>query len=154
MAARAEKTERCGFRLASFIPYRIVALGHRISGALSAAYEGEGVTIPEWRVLAVVSQRDEMAARDVAQQTPMDKMAVSRAVVLLEAKGLVVRVPDAKDRRVYSLSLSAKGRTLFDRILKSALEFERELLAPFSAAEQAAFRSVLERLEDGVKERA
>ena len=133
--------------LAEFLPYRIVALGDRLSRRLARAYADEGVTIPEWRVLAVVSQKEKMAARDVVALTPLDKMAVSRAVSSLEEKGLVLRGEDKDDRRVALLSLSADGRAVFDRIARLALEFERRLLDDLSAEERRRFAATLDRLE-------
>ena len=134
--------------LDSFTPYRIVALGHAISGRLSKTYADENITIPEWRVLAVISQADSLAARDVVGRTPMDKMSVSRVVASLEAKDLVLRTPDQHDRRVNMLSLSSAGRALFERIEALALQFEDELLAALSPRELAAFETVMQKLED------
>lgn len=146
-ASTAAPEIETGLVLADFLPYRIVVLARLISRRLSRAYENENITIPEWRVLAVISQADAMAARDVVALTPMDKMAVSRAVASLEAKGLVRRRPDARDRRVYTLALSAQGRTLFERIARLAKAYEARLLSVFSADEIAAFKSALARLE-------
>lgn len=136
-----------GFVLSEFIPYRIVALGYRISRALSAAYEDEDLTIPEWRVLAVVAQAPAVAARDVAAQTPMDKMAVSRAVASLLKKHLVLRETGARDRRVQYLKLSREGRALFDRVAALAKDFEDRLVARLSKNELDAFKATLSRLE-------
>lgn len=137
--------------LGRFAPYRIVALGHAISGRLARAYAGENLTIPEWRVLAVVAQADALAARDVVGKTPMDKMTVSRAVASLEGKGVIVRLQSEADRRVNMLSLSKSGRALFDRVAVLALGFEDELLAGLSADERAAFDQLLTKLEARVQ---
>ena len=131
--------------LEEFAPYRIVALGHAISGRL--AYRGENITIPEWRVLAVIGEVDRVAARDVVRRTPMDKMTVSRAVASLEQKGFVNRAADAEDRRVSMLSLSSEGRKLFDRVAAMALDFEADLLSTLTPDEAAAFGAVMEKLE-------
>lgn len=136
------------FVLSDFLPYRIVALGDRLSRRLARAYAGEGVTIPEWRVLAVVSQKERMAARDVVAMTPLDKMAVSRAVAALEEKDLVRRMEDPDDRRVAILSLSPRGREVFLRIARLALEFEKALLDDLSPAERRQLQTTLSRLED------
>lgn len=136
-----------GFVLADFLPYRIVSVGHLISKCLAHAYESEELSIPEWRVLAVIAQKEFMAARDVVAQTPLDKMAVSRAVAQLEGKGLVARQADARDRRVYTLSLTASGAAMFRRVARAAMEYERALLAPLSAADRAQLKSLLARLE-------
>ena len=142
------------FVLSEFLPYRIVSLGDRLSRALAGAYADEGVTIPEWRVLAVISQEPRMAARDVVAKTPLDKMAVSRAVAALEDKGLVRRSEDPNDRRVALLSLSPEGRVIFNRIAALALDFERRLLDELSADEQKRLRATLARLEGAMTEPA
>jgi DNA-binding MarR family transcriptional regulator len=134
--------------LSDFLPYRIVVLGDRLSRRLAAAYADEGISIPEWRVLAVISQAEKMAARDVAALTPMDKMAVSRAVASLEEKGLVIRAGDRDDRRVFILSLSARGREVFSRIARRALEFEKSLVEQLTREERRSFRAALDRLDE------
>jgi DNA-binding MarR family transcriptional regulator len=140
-----------GLVLAQFLPYRIVALAHRVSRGLARVYESEDLTIPEWRVLAVVAQATATTARDVVALTPMDKMAVSRAVALLQRKGLVVRRSDVRDRRVYWLSLSQRGSALYHRVARLALGYERRLLAGFSPGERREFVEALSRLDAGAE---
>ena len=135
------------FVLSDFLPYRIVVLGHAISRNLAAAYEDEDLTIPEWRVLAVVAQASAMAARDVAALTPMDKMAVSRAVASLEQKGHVIRRTSEADKRVQTLALSREGRQIFDRVAALAGAYQEKILAPLRPEERKAFLSALATLE-------
>jgi len=142
------KPAAASFVLEDFAPYRIVALGHAISGRLSGVYRDENITIPEWRVLAVISQSPRVAARDVVSRTPMDKMTVSRAVASLEAKGFVDRQADDKDRRVSSLSLTREGRVLFDKIAVLALDAEIQILAALTPQERMMFLSTLSKLEE------
>jgi DNA-binding MarR family transcriptional regulator len=137
--------------LARFAPYRFAVLGRLMSQALAAAYRDEGLSIPEWRVLAVVSQRPAMAARDVVKQTPMDKMAVSRAVSSLEAKGLVAR-RKAKDRRVAEMELTDAGRQLFARIAKIAREYEQRVFGALGAGERETLFFLLDKLEARAQE--
>lgn len=137
-----------GLVLEEFLPYRIVVLGDRLSRRLARAYADEGISIPEWRVLAVISQEPRMAARDVAARTPMDKMAVSRAVAALEDKGLVTRSEDDDDRRVLVLALSREGREVFNRIARRAIAFERRLLERLNKDERRCFRAALDRLDE------
>ena len=150
-SAKAEDGERRAFVLDQFAPYRIVALGHAVSRRLARAYAGEDLTIPEWRVLAVISQADVLAARDVVRMTPMDKMMVSRASASLEEKGYVVRAPSGEDRRVMTLSLSPKGRALFDRVAALALSYEEDLLSALSPQERNVFDRALHKLAEHVE---
>ena len=139
------------FVLEEFAPYCIVVLGHAISGKLSNAYADENLTVPEWRVLAVVAQADAIAARDVVRQTPMDKMTVSRAVASLESKGFVNRAPDTRDKRVSTLSLSKEGRIIFERVAALAVTFEDEMLSALDANERRQFTATLSKLERKVR---
>jgi len=133
--------------LSQFIPYRIVVLGKKISERLAPLYEDEGVSIPEWRVLAVIAQYDDIAARDVVEQTPMDKMAVSRAVSSLEHREIVGRRASTIDARVSRLFLTKDGRRLFDRIADIALKFERELLVGLSLEDREKFEELISYLD-------
>lgn len=151
VSRKAKPGARRKLVLDQFAPYRIVALGHVISDRLSRVYRGENITIPEWRVLAVIGEATQVAARDVVKRTPMDKMTVSRAVASLEAKGYVGRAADAADRRVSMLSLTPEGRKVFDRIASLALSFEDDLMSTLEPEEAAAFRAALEKLEAQAK---
>lgn len=130
-----------------FTPYRIVALGHFMSGRLAEAYGDENISIAEWRVLAVVAQEEQIAARDVVAKTPMDKMTVSRAVASLEEKHLIIRTQSESDRRVNMMLLSDAGRKLFNRIAAAALDYEKRLLSALSPGEHTAFEAALAKIE-------
>ena len=52
--------------------------------AIAAAYFAHfGLTIPEWRVMAVLAANPGLSAAEVTARTAMDKVAVSRAVATL-----------------------------------------------------------------------
>ncbi len=68
-------------QLDRFIPYRLSVLTNTVSMVIASAYEREfGLTIPQWRVMAVLARYPELSAIEVAERTAMDKVAVSRAV--------------------------------------------------------------------------
>ncbi len=142
------------FVLSKFTPYRIVALGDKFAHALSDEYARDGITIAEWRVLAVVGGGGQgqppcggIAARDVVSQTPMDKMAVSRAIATLEAKTLIERSADPKDRRISRITLTGEGRNIFEKVVAIALRFEERLLAGLSEHERRLFLELFDRVE-------
>jgi DNA-binding MarR family transcriptional regulator len=139
-------SERPRLKLTEFTPYRIVALGRRMSEELGQAYRNEGISIPEWRVIAAVAQAPSVAARDVVAMTPMDKMAVSRAVGSLEVKGLIERQP-AEDRRVAALQLTARGEFVYQRVAAIALRYEDQLLRRLPPDDRRAFLEGLSALE-------
>lgn len=134
--------------LEHFVPYRLSVLANTVSAALAGAYARRfGLTIPQWRVIAVLARVPGLSAADVAERTAMDKVAVSRAVLGLTRAGRVSRKLAASDRRRSVLSLTARGRAVYRRIVPLALAYERRLLAELSPVEQMQFVTLLARLQ-------
>ena len=116
-----------------FLPYRLSVLSNIVSTAISGAYEKRfGLTIPEWRVMAVLATTPGLSAAEVAQRTAMDKVAVSRAVASLLRARRVVRQTARADRRRSLLRLSAAGQKVYAQVVPVALDYERDLLAPLA----------------------
>ena len=116
-----------------FLPYRLSVLSNIVSTAISGAYEKRfGLTIPEWRVMAVLAMTPGLSAAEVAQRTAMDKVAVSRAVASLLREHRIVRQTARADRRRSLLRLSAAGEKVYAQVVPMALDYERDLLAPLS----------------------
>ncbi len=128
--------------LDTFLPYRISVLANVMSSAIAAAYEERfKLTIPEWRVIAVLSRYPGLSAREVAQKTRMDAVAVSRAVNRLLRAGRLRRAIAQDDRRRSVLQISAAGATVYREVAPLALDFERALCEVLHAAD----REVLDR---------
>jgi len=122
-----------------FLPYRLSVLSNIVSTAISGAYEKRfGLSIPEWRVLAVLAMTPDLSAAEVAQRTAMDKVAVSRAVASLLKQRRIVRQTARADRRRSLLRLSVAGRKVYAQVVPVALHYEQDLLAPLSKQDRAA----------------
>lgn len=141
--------------LEQFLPYRLSVLTNIISNSIAATYgERFGLTIPGWRVMAVLGRFPGLSAAEVAQRTAMDKVAVSRAVSqLLHAERLERRFAD-DDRRRSELRLSAKGREIYDQVVPLALDYERALLASLSAEDRRGLDHIVGLLTDRAQELA
>jgi DNA-binding MarR family transcriptional regulator len=121
-----------------FLPYRLSVLSNIVSTAISGAYEKRfGLTIPEWRVMAVLAMTPDLSAAQVAQRTAMDKVAVSRAVASLLKQRRIVRQTARADRRRSLLRLSLAGRRVYSQVVPVALAYERDLLAPLNKQDRA-----------------
>ena len=93
-----------------FLPYRLSVLSNRVSSAIARQYSDRfGLSIPEWRVMAVLGGTPGLSARDVAERTAMDKVQVCRAVESLMRARRVARSADATDGRIMRLALTPKG---------------------------------------------
>ena len=134
-------------RLEYFLPYRLAVLSTTVSATVARAYDKRfGVSIPEWRVIAVLGRFPGLSAVEVAERTMMDKVAVSRAVTKLIKNGHIDREFADTDKRRSILNLSEDGQRLHDEIAELALQFERDLLLGFSEEELESLNSLMERL--------
>jgi DNA-binding MarR family transcriptional regulator len=131
-------------KLESFLPYRLSVLANVTSSAIAAAYEKRfGLTIPEWRVIAVLMRHPGLSAREVAEKSRMDAVAVSRAVARLLRAGRLRRAVAADDRRRSVLEVSAAGVEVYRGVAPLTLQYERSLLEPLSAADRATLDRLL-----------
>ncbi len=132
-------TKATTLELDRFLPYRLSVLSNIVSTAISGAYEKRfGLTIPQWRVLAVLAMTPDLSAAEVAERTAMDKVAVSRAVASLLRERRVVRRTARADRRRSLLRLSAAGRKVYAQVVPMALDYEKDLLAPLTRKDREA----------------
>ena len=133
--------------LEKFMPYRLARLSSTVSSTIARAYDKEfGLSIPEWRVIAILGRFPGLSAVEVAEQTFLDKVAVSRAVTKLLKSGRIDREFADADRRRSILNLSEKGREVHDRVAKLALDFEKNLLDGLNAADVENFDKVMDKL--------
>ncbi len=134
--------------LSAFLPYRLSVLTNRLSRKLAALYsERFGLTIGEWRAMAVLGQTPGLSADGVGQRTAMDKVSVSRAVGRLLQKGYLERSYAEEDKRRSVLTLSARGYAVYAQIVPLARDFDAELGAELTAAERRDLMSLLEKLD-------
>ena len=136
-------------RLDDFVPFRLSITSNLVSETIAGTYQALfGLTIPEWRLIAVIAEEDGTTQQRIGQRTRMDKVTVSRAAIALAGRGLIERRLNAEDRRSQRLHLSDEGRTLYAQVAPKALELERRILARFSAGEIEAFQAMLARLDE------
>ena len=139
--------------LDNFVPYRLSVLTNRVSSAIARHYSDRfDLSIPEWRVMAVLGQTPGLSARQVAERTAMDKVQVSRAVQSLLTARRLTRVADDADGRVTQLSLSARGLAIYNELVPVALQLERDFLSILSADDRTALDKLLTKLSAGLAE--
>ena len=142
-----DKRSTAALELEAFLPYRLSVLSNTVSTAIASVYEQRfRLSIPEWRVMAILGRYPGLSAAEVAERTAMDKVAVSRAVARLLKSGRILRRLHDTDRRRSQLSLSEDGEAVYRQVAPQALALEGELLEVLDEAERAAFSDILARL--------
>jgi DNA-binding MarR family transcriptional regulator len=127
-----------------FLPYRLSILSNLISSVIASSYSARfGLSIPEWRVMAILAMEPGLSAAEVAERTAMDKVAVSRAVSRLLGKGHLERTMATHDRRRSVLQLSADGLRIYAEVVPLALEHERAVLEVLEETDRIALERIM-----------
>ncbi len=155
MKTRTETSEAAGgrghpstFDIESPLPYLYDA-GTSIGNAFKADLKRFGITLPMWRVLAALADREDETVTAIAERAGLEIYTASRLVASAVNAGRVQRRP-GKDARSLSLRLTRDGRALVDKISPLALALERTALAGIEAAEAAKLRILLRRIAGNV----
>ena len=129
------------------VAFLLGAVSNLIAAGGSRLYrKAFGLGLGEGRLLYVVGYERDLTAARASQITGIDKGATSRALAVLERRGLVTVTVDAADARQRVIRLTPAGRQLRDRLMAVLLERERRLMAVFSAEEVATLSGLLQRL--------
>lgn len=135
-------------KLDEFTPYRLSFTSNLVSDAIAGVYRTLfGLSIPEWRLIAVIAEDGGITQQAIGLRTRMDKVSVSRAAIALAARGLVARQSNPDDRRSHRLVLTAAGTTLYEQIAPKALELEARIFGGFEPAALAEFVAMLRQID-------
>ncbi len=135
------------FNLPHFLPYLLNQAAEAASHEFQAYYrERYGMLRTEWRVLFHLGCYGEMSAKRVCELASIHKTKVSRAVAALEKKRFLTRSETEADRRVERLSLTPKGKKVFEDLSAAAARFEASLVKGLPRDEIEHLRSALLKL--------
>ncbi len=141
---RVPAADARGFALEEFLPYRLSVAANRISRLFARRYsEAFGISIAEWRVMAVLGRFGTLSPGGITERTEMDKVKVSRAAARLAAAGLLSSEADAADGRARRFGLTPRGVRLHAAIVPIARAMEAELAAGMPPADWEALRRLL-----------
>ena len=143
----AESSRIPQLRLREFLPYRLSVLSNTISRRIAELYDREfGLTIWQWRVMAVTGDTPGISATEIGQRTAMDKVAVSRAVAGLIEVGYLERKSSEEDARRSMLFLTSAGKSVYDDIVPMAISEEQALESVLTPEERRELTRLMEKL--------
>ena len=134
--------------LTQFLSYRVVRLHHALNAqAVSVLDKVAGITLLQWRVIAMVGSGTTTSARDIARKSIIDPALISRTVKGLETRDLLKTSRQSADRRILNLELTPKGRAIFERTLPHMQGRQQSLIDALDPAEQQAIFRIFDKLE-------
>ena len=133
--------------LERFLPYRLSILSNQVSRTVAQAYEDRfGLSISEWRIMAILGEYPGVSADEVCQRTQMEKSIVSRAVSRLLNRNLIHRSIDDNDRRRSCLNLTTVGIDVYNEIVPLSYQYEADLQSCLSETEREQFDQLVDKL--------
>jgi DNA-binding MarR family transcriptional regulator len=120
--------------------------GREIPRALRAAYLAlhrqtndcfakDGVTADQFVLLASLADADAVTQQELVRRVGSDPNTVRAMLLLLEGRGLVARERHPADGRARSVSLTAKGRKVFTKLLAKSEPLRVRLLTALRPGE-------------------
>ncbi|UJA08565.1 MarR family transcriptional regulator [Streptomyces collinus] len=131
-------------RLDRQICFSLHAASRAFNGVYRVILKDLGLTYPQYLVMLVLWERDDLPVKKLGEQLRLDSGTLSPLVKRLEAAGLVRRERSAEDERSVRVRLTEEGAALRER----ALEVPRRIAAAtgFEVAEIGELRERLDQL--------
>jgi DNA-binding MarR family transcriptional regulator len=125
-----------------FIP-QIHRVTHRI-GLHIEALRGLRITQGEAHILAHLVTTGEATIGEVHRAFAHKRSTLTSTLDRLEARGLIVRASDQRDRRTFVVRLTRRGRTVAEQVVRHLEQFEKAVLGRTSPRDVQAFLRVVE----------
>ena len=128
---------------------RMLACTNLIEGVVRERLKSDfAITLPRFDLMAQLQRSPAgLSMGELSQRLMVTGGNVTGIVAALEAEGLIVREPDAADRRVNRVRLTEAGRTSFERMAEAHEDWIVDLYAGLSAEEQTNLSELLGRLK-------
>jgi len=135
---------------AAFVPDYLLYLLAAASEAASARFHehvrSRGLRVPEWRVMACLTDWDGSMVTELAQYAMIEQSRLTKIIIQMDERGLVTRRSDPKDRRRVRVFLTNKGRDLANELVAEAKINEQELLRSFQGSNGREIKGTLRAL--------
>ncbi|MFC4311340.1 MarR family winged helix-turn-helix transcriptional regulator [Steroidobacter flavus] len=138
-----------------FLTFRLTRLSNSLRTNLTKPYlEQFDLSLPEWRLLALVARFAPMRFSEVTVRSGMDKGQVSRTLRVMATRGLT-KTKAIKDRGSRStealaapvmVSITPKGTALYKAVLPVARKRQADMLLTLNETERASLYSIIDKL--------
>jgi len=132
--------------LQDFLPYLLNRAGLRIGLMFSRDIEHFEVTLPMWRVMIELWHNGDHRLGELSERTSIDLSTLSRLLVAMQRKHLIVRRRSGLDGRALSLTLTERGLELTEQIVPYALHYEDVAMRGLTDPEVKQLKQLLKKV--------
>jgi DNA-binding MarR family transcriptional regulator len=137
--------------LDQYLPYLINRVGNTLVQLFSRDLAQFNISVPMWRVIAVLGAMGNLRLVDLSSMTSIDASTLSRLTETMQRRKLVERGRSPENKREITISLTRKGQELLEILTPIAAAYEREMTIGLSAVDlkttRATLRQMFARLE-------
>ena len=130
----------------SYLLYLLAAASDKASAQFHARVRDSGLRVPEWRVLAILVDRDGAMITRLADIALIEQSRLTRIINQMDERALVRRKSDENDGRRVRVFLTSKGRRLAHSLIQDARRHEQGLLASLGDVNTAELKPLLRAL--------
>jgi DNA-binding MarR family transcriptional regulator len=113
---------------------------------MESLFEDQELTFSQWTTLVALHDGRIQTAGDLAQNICHDAGSLTRLVDQMVERGFVTRARSETDRRVVTLSLTARGRSMVESLAPKVMDLWNGLLSGFTHEEVDTLIDLLTRL--------
>ena len=110
--------------------------------------EGLGLNLPQFILLNILSNNDNLILEDLSKFLNKDKSAILRNVNYLENKFLIAKMTDKNDRRRKVLVLTKKGVEMLENARLIEQQLQQKLTNGLACDKVNNFKNVLEQMKE------
>jgi DNA-binding MarR family transcriptional regulator len=104
----------------------------------------------QWRTFVMLDLYGKATIARIARDTEFDKGLLSQTVKTLVEKELILTIPSESDRRQHNLSMTSKGRSMFEKAFAPMRQRQNKLLNALSTEERETLFNTFEKIEKSV----
>lgn len=130
--------------LTTMLSQLVTALRNSVTEPYATQFD---LTVPEWRILALLAHGEPMSFAELVKQSTSDKALVSRTLRLLEDRGLVTLESEGTTpRKRLSCKISEAGATLHAQVIPLARRGQASVIRLLTPEERQGLYSGLRKL--------
>ena len=136
-----------GAFLNSYTLFLMAMASANVSAEFHRIAAGQGLSVPEWRVLACLYDRETASVTDLARLSLMEQSRLTHLIGRMQARGLVDRKRSTKNRRSVEVTLTDAGAVLAADLVAQAKAHEKTaILDRLGAEDTRVFHALLRKL--------
>mgnify|MGYP003148649540 CR=1 FL=1 len=138
------------YEFTSSLPYLLNRVGVRMGELFSKELAEHGLTLPMYRVLAVLKQQGPLNLGDLSSYVTVELSTLSRLVTSMQKKGLVSRVRPEDNGRTVRITIAPEGELKAVALMPRAAHFENVGIGDMAPQEVGALKRTLVKIFDNL----